>query len=140
MHLLYNLFVFFWSIAKNYAFFRTIGPDVLTMYSSMIRLAMISEMNVTDRGLGHAKHNIIIIIICYDLFNLQELFTALHLASAMDHLNIVKFLVERCGADIDAKSIDSSTPLTMACTAGNLRIVEYLVGKEADIENLRVRL
>ena len=68
----------------------------------------------------------------------KEAFTALHLAASMNQMPIVEYLIEAAGAEVDAKSKDSSTPLTVAVTAGHLDIVKYLVNKGADIENLRV--
>uniref|UniRef100_A0A915Q5P9 Sex-determining protein fem-1 n=1 Tax=Setaria digitata TaxID=48799 RepID=A0A915Q5P9_9BILA len=59
---------------------------------------------------------------------------ALWAAAAAGHLEIVRYLVEEIGADINQTTQSNSSPLRGACYDGHYEIVEYLVEKGADIE------
>ena len=53
--------------------------------------------------------------------------TALHNAICAEHFNVVRYLVEDVGADINAPDSDGWTPLHCAASAENVDIVKYLV-------------
>ncbi len=60
--------------------------------------------------------------------------------AANDHRNhpagfmpAVKYLVEECGADVDALDAEGSTPLHNAAARGDVEMIEYLVSKGADV-------
>ncbi|KAF8374285.1 fem-1, partial [Pristionchus pacificus] len=55
-------------------------------------------------------------------------------ASAAGHMELVRFLVEEAGVDINQTTQTSSSPLRGACYDGHLEIVRYLVEKGADME------
>lgn len=62
-----------------------------------------------------------------------SLSTALHMASANNHLEVAKYLVDLCKDDqdilkqiIDAKNESGNTPLHWACLNGHLEIVKVL--------------
>lgn len=59
---------------------------------------------------------------------------ALWAASAAGKFEVVRFLVEEAGANINQTTNTSSTPLRGACYDGHLEIVKYLVQHGADIE------
>lgn len=60
--------------------------------------------------------------------------------AANDHRNhpagfmpAVKYLVEECGADVNAIDQEGSTPLHNAAARGDVEMIEYLVSKGADV-------
>jgi ankyrin repeat protein len=58
----------------------------------------------------------------------QHGWTALHYVSMSDaRLEILKYLVETCGANICAVDFGGATPLHHACWYGTLEVVQYLV-------------
>eukprot|EP00124_Ichthyophonus_hoferi_P006080 Ihof_evm1s1184 gene=Ihof_evmTU1s1184 len=66
----------------------------------------------------------------------HEGLTALDLAVRKGHMQVIRFLVEHAGADIQAMSLDKDERLCalhLAVCAGNLEVVSYLVEKGADI-------
>jgi len=63
--------------------------------------------------------------------------TALHGAAVTGHLDVVKYLIEECGADVEAIDPLGSTPLHEATYNDHLEVVKYLV--EQCGANLRVR-
>ncbi len=65
--------------------------------------------------------------------------------AANDHRNhpagfmpAVKYLVEECGADVNAIDQDGSTPLHNAAARGDVEMIEYLVSKGADVTIINV--
>ncbi|KAN0130448.1 hypothetical protein V8E53_011711 [Lactarius tabidus] len=58
--------------------------------------------------------------------------TALHAASAMNHLNVVQLLL-RHGADINASGMWGRTPLLFASVRGHLEVVRWLLEHGADV-------
>ena len=69
--------------------------------------------------------------------------TPLVMAAKNGHLEVVKFLVENCAADVvyagsvtfDGETIDGAPPLWCAAAAGHLEIVKYLIKKSANVNN-----
>ena len=59
----------------------------------------------------------------------------LNVAANGGHLNLVKFLIKDCGADINVKDNDGWTPLHFAAAFGSLDIVKFLVNNEAKINH-----
>ncbi|CAJ0930094.1 unnamed protein product, partial [Mesorhabditis belari] len=55
-------------------------------------------------------------------------------AAAAGFLDVVRYLVEEAGADLNQTTRTNSTPLRGACYDGHLEIVKYLVEHGADIE------
>ncbi|KAF7293330.1 Multiple ankyrin repeats single kh domain [Mycena kentingensis (nom. inval.)] len=60
--------------------------------------------------------------------------TPLHMAVQGDHLEVVKFLVEQAGANIDARYVGGRTALHIASLNGQLQTMEYLLDRGASIE------
>ena len=59
----------------------------------------------------------------------------MHFAAGWGHLNVLKLLVEKGGADlVHAKRNDGFTPLHWACIHGRLDSAQCLVSQGADIE------
>jgi ankyrin repeat protein len=56
----------------------------------------------------------------------KESWTALHYASYNGHLEVVKYLVETCGANVHAARTSGNTSLHDASLRNNLKIVQYL--------------
>lgn len=69
--------------------------------------------------------------------NLIEQATALWVAAAFGHLNIVKLLVN-FGADVNHGTRNLSTPLRAACFNGRIDIIRYLVNNGADINHTNI--
>ncbi|CAL1701431.1 unnamed protein product [Somion occarium] len=59
--------------------------------------------------------------------------TALHAAASRGHLDIVKWLIEDCGAIPDIEDKEGETALHKAALNGHLRIVAYLLPDKADV-------
>ena len=59
--------------------------------------------------------------------------TLLHEAAALKSLNIIKYLVEKRGADVNAIDSDGKTPLHKAAWQGRIDAVKYLVSKGANV-------
>ncbi|GMT24421.1 hypothetical protein PFISCL1PPCAC_15718, partial [Pristionchus fissidentatus] len=55
-------------------------------------------------------------------------------AAAAGHMDLVRFLVEETGVDINQTTHTNSSPLRGACYDGHLEIVRYLVENGADME------
>jgi ankyrin repeat protein len=60
-------------------------------------------------------------------------FTALMKAILNDKIDIVRFLVEECKAEVDIQNNNGQTPLMYAISKQNIEIVKLLVNKGADI-------
>ena len=60
--------------------------------------------------------------------------TALFFALELNNSEIVHFLVEEAGADVNAYNYKVQTPLHIASYYGNMDLVEYLVEKGAEID------
>ena len=56
--------------------------------------------------------------------------TALWCATAVQHFNIMKLMVDN-GSDINHSSINESSPFRVACLKGNLYSVQYLLDHKA---------
>ncbi|KAL1540148.1 GA-binding protein subunit beta-2-like [Salvia divinorum] len=61
--------------------------------------------------------------------------TALHMASANGHLNIVDYLV-RNGVDVNACNMEKNTPLHWASLNGHIEVVKRLILSGAEISPL----
>ncbi|OZJ07015.1 hypothetical protein BZG36_00018 [Bifiguratus adelaidae] len=59
--------------------------------------------------------------------------TPLQLACSRGYLDIVKFLIEDCGAIVDLANKEGETPLHKACYFGHLAVAHYLLSKHANI-------
>lgn len=51
--------------------------------------------------------------------------TALHIVTCHNNLDIVRFLIEMAGADVNATARDGCTALHFACVKGHFRMVQY---------------
>ena len=60
--------------------------------------------------------------------------TALHLAASHNRLELVKYLVEDHGADVNVKTKSLATPLHFAAASNCNPVVEYLILKGAKID------
>lgn len=69
--------------------------------------------------------------------------TPLVMAAKNGHYDVVQYLIEHCGADVefvgsvtfDGETIDGAPPLWCAAAAGHLNIVKYLIHKSANVNN-----
>ncbi|KAL6966599.1 hypothetical protein U1Q18_032381 [Sarracenia purpurea var. burkii] len=61
--------------------------------------------------------------------------TALHMASANGHLDIVDYLI-RNGADVNASNVEKNTPLHWACLNGHIEVVKNLILAGASVSVL----
>ncbi|KAH9179488.1 hypothetical protein EDB89DRAFT_1841289 [Lactarius sanguifluus] len=59
--------------------------------------------------------------------------TALHASASRGYLDIVKWLVESCGAIPDLEDKEGETSLHKAALHGRLRVVQFLVSSDADV-------
>ena len=68
-------------------------------------------------------------------FNQNDIYNESPLFEAIDqkNLELVKFLVEKCGADIEHREVQHRSPLYVACSGGAMEIALYLLEKGADI-------
>lgn len=66
----------------------------------------------------------------------DEGLTALHIASREGRLNIVMYTVDECKAHINVKDIHDETPLYNALSNKNLEVARFLLGNEANYEDL----
>ena len=55
--------------------------------------------------------------------------TPLHFAATSDHLDVVKYLIEECHCNVEAKDNKGKTPLYIALDRGCLDIVKYFIEK-----------
>jgi len=60
--------------------------------------------------------------------------TPLHLAAAAGHMEMVKFLVEECRAEINCTNWEGWSPLFWATVRGQVDVVKYLITMGADIQ------
>jgi hypothetical protein len=63
--------------------------------------------------------------------------TPLHIAAALDDLRIVRLLVERFGARVDAQDVGQRTPVYLASWLGHVRVVEFLCWRGADVNKAK---
>nr|POE81183.1 ankyrin repeat-containing protein p16f5.05c [Quercus suber] len=63
------------------------------------------------------------------------LFTALHMAAANGHLDVVEYLVNR-GVDLNAINEEKNTPLHWACLNGHIEVVKKLILAGANVTEL----
>ncbi|KAG1371112.1 putative ankyrin repeat-containing protein P16F5.05c [Cocos nucifera] len=61
--------------------------------------------------------------------------TALHMASANGHLDIVEYLISN-GADINAANSEKNTPLHWSCLNGHIEVVKTLIQNGASLSVL----
>ncbi|XP_008782015.2 ankyrin repeat domain-containing protein 2A [Phoenix dactylifera] len=61
--------------------------------------------------------------------------TALHMASANGHLDIVEYLISN-GADVNAANSEKNTPLHWACLNGHIEVVKTLIQNGASLSVL----
>ncbi|MQL76230.1 hypothetical protein Taro_008631, partial [Colocasia esculenta] len=61
--------------------------------------------------------------------------TALHMAAANGHLEIVEYLI-RNGVDVNASNAENNTPLHWACLNGHIEVVKALILGGADVSRL----
>ena len=65
--------------------------------------------------------------------------TALHLAARNGHLEVVKYLLEKGGAEVNEEDNDGWTALHLAARYGHLEVVKYLLekgGTEVNVEGI----
>ena len=62
-------------------------------------------------------------------FQDEEKYTPLHEATHSGNLDLSKYLIEECGADITLLTIYGNSILHMAAVSGNLNLVKYLIEK-----------
>jgi len=58
--------------------------------------------------------------------------TSLHLTAEKCHVDVVKFLVEKC-ADLNAARKDGATPLHISASKGYVDVIKFLVEKGANL-------
>ncbi|CAF4470994.1 unnamed protein product, partial [Rotaria socialis] len=58
--------------------------------------------------------------------------TLLHCASKKDFYELVRWLVERCDANMDLVDLNGNTPLHLAAYSGHIKIVDYLLNRGCD--------
>ncbi|KAB1227975.1 Ankyrin repeat-containing protein P16F5.05c [Morella rubra] len=63
------------------------------------------------------------------------LITALHMAAANGHLDVLEFLIDRV-VDLNAFNEEKNTPLHWACLNGHLEVVKKLILAGADVSIL----
>lgn len=59
--------------------------------------------------------------------------TPLGRAARAGHMDILKVLIEKCGAALDLRDKDGIIPLAWALATANNRLVELLIGKGAEL-------
>ncbi len=62
-------------------------------------------------------------------------YSALYSASAYGHVDVVGYLVEQEGVDLNVLTDEFATPLWIACSDGNVAVVQLLLDKGADCES-----
>ena len=55
--------------------------------------------------------------------------TPLHIAAKFDHMDIVQYLVEEEGCEVDSRNRYKNTPLYHAAKQGKLEVVKYFIGE-----------
>ncbi len=68
-----------------------------------------------------------------DVAMTRDDWTALHSAAGRGHLEVVRYLVEEQGLDVNAENRYDNTALHRAAERGYLEVVRYLVGQGADV-------
>ncbi|XP_026416270.1 ankyrin repeat and protein kinase domain-containing protein 1-like [Papaver somniferum] len=63
----------------------------------------------------------------------------IHFAAVKGYLNVLKYLIEELGLDVNTKDENGKSPLLHATTSGNLNTFEYLLEKGADPESCTSR-
>jgi ankyrin repeat protein len=63
----------------------------------------------------------------------QDGLSALHLAAMGGHAELVSWLLDKAGADIEARTNENNTPFHLACQNGHLRTAQILAEKGADV-------
>ena len=63
--------------------------------------------------------------------------TALHSAASRGHLEVVKYLLEKGGAEVNEKTNDGWTTLHYAARYGHLEVVKYLLEKGGTEVNVK---
>ncbi|XVF47240.1 hypothetical protein PTKIN_Ptkin03bG0093500 [Pterospermum kingtungense] len=61
--------------------------------------------------------------------------TALHMAAANGHLDIVQYLIGS-GVDVNASNVENNTPLHWACLNGHVEVVKKLILSGANVSVL----
>ncbi len=59
--------------------------------------------------------------------------TALHLAAQEGHADMLKALIDDYGADVNAKAKNGITAVIYAAHFGEVRMIDYLIGRNADL-------
>jgi hypothetical protein len=59
---------------------------------------------------------------------------ALHAAAIMDCIDMLRYLVEDCGLDIDAECQDEKTALCIAAVKGNIKVCNFLLVRGAGVD------
>ncbi|RZC83792.1 hypothetical protein C5167_046580 [Papaver somniferum] len=58
----------------------------------------------------------------------------IHFAAAKGHLNVVEYLIEELGLDVNTKDEKGESPMLLATIGGNMNTVDYLLKKGADLK------
>ena len=71
----------------------------------------------------------------YADFNMDDVDkeSPLYVAIYLKNLEMVKYLVEKCGASIEHREIQKRSPLYYSCSVGSLEIAQYLISVGADV-------
>lgn len=92
---------------------------------------------VSAHGMGCTASTSLLI---YLLLSSFVTLSALHMATANGHLDIVEYLIKN-GADLNACNLEKNTPLHWACLNGHSEVVRVLIvgGADATILNSHER-